>query len=190
MGVEYELKFGATEVLQSRIRRELGGKWMPYTMETTYYDTPQLTLAARRWTLRRRLENGVCVCALKTPAGEARGEWEVRCEAIEDGIGELCKLGAPKELLELTAGGVVPVCGARFTRHAATFMLPDGAVEVALDAGVLFAGQRQEPLCEVEVELKSGQPITTQVFAGRLALDYGLKPEPKSKFKRALALMR
>ena len=188
MGLEYELKYSADTSVQSRIREELGVDWVAYTMETTYYDTADGGLSARKWTLRHRLENGTHVCALKTPAGDARGEWEVECPGIEDAIEKLCKLGAPFALRELTCGGVQAVCGARFTRLAATVTVEDALLEIALDSGVLFAGERQEPLCEVEVELKSGEREAADAFAQTLAAEYGLVPLKKSKFKRALAL--
>ena len=65
----------------------------------------------------------------------------------------------------------------------------DGAVvEIALDRGVLLGGGREVPLCEVEVELKAGQPEAAVAFAENLAEEFGLRPERKSKFRRALAL--
>ena len=190
MGIEYELKFKATTDSLDAVQAALGEHWTVYEMRTTYYDTPDKSLSARKWTLRRRLENGLSVCTLKTPAKTGRREYEVVCDTIEAGIAELCKLGAPLELLALTAGGVKPVCGAAFTRLAQRVELPGGAVEVALDKGELFGGKKRQPLCELEVELKAGAPAVAVAFAGKLAGEYGLIPESKSKFKRALALAR
>ncbi len=190
MAVEYELKFAANAETLAAVRQALGGDWTEYVMETTYFDTADGSLSARKWTLRRRLENGMSVCTLKTPATMGRQELEVVCDAIEAAIPELCKLSAPTELLDLTASGVKPVCGAAFTRFARQVQLPEGAVEVALDSGELFAGEKRQPLCELEVELKAGAPAVAQDFALALAAKYGLLPEGKSKFKRALALSR
>lgn len=188
MGMEYELKYAATEAVQEDIRAWLGGEWVQYRMRTTYYDTPGGSLSARRWTLRHRLENDAHVCTLKTPAGNARGEWEVCAEHIEDAVEELCKLGAPEELAELTKQGVEPVCGAAFTRLAAAVEVCGAVLEVALDSGKLFAGAAEAPLCEVEVELKSGSSGAADRFASDLANHFGLQRLHKSKFKRALAL--
>ena len=190
MAVEYELKYRATEEILTKIQDDFPGEYTTTEMSTTYYDTPDKVLSSRKWTLRRRLENGVSICTLKTPAALGRQEYEVACETIEDGIKALCKLGGPKELLSLTAGGVVPVCGAAFTRYAQRIELPDGAVEVALDSGELLAGENRQPLCELEVELKVGAPAVAQGFALELATQFPLTPETKSKFKRALALTR
>ena len=187
MGLEYELKFAATEDVLARIRESLDG-WKVYKMRTTYYDAPDGGLSARKWTLRHRLENDVHVCTLKTPMGNARGEWEVECGSVQEAIPMLCALGAPSELQQLTAGGVEAVCGAAFTRLAATLEAEDSVLELALDNGCLFAGERSIPLCEVEVELKSGSRIAADAYASILASRYGLQPLRSSKFKRALAL--
>lgn len=190
MGREFELKFSAGEEAFAA----LGRKWTDFsviTMETTYFDTPDGALARRHITLRRRLENGVSVCTVKTPAsGGGRGEWELEETDIGAAVPELCKLGCPEELLSLTAGGLVPVCGARFTRRARLLNPPGCRVELALDQGVLLGGGREMPLREVEVEVKSGSEEAAAAFAEALAREFGLTPEPKSKFRRALALAK
>lgn len=187
MGYEFELKFRATEESQQAIAET--GTWHTVTMETTYYDTPSGALSRRHYTLRRRLENGVSVCTLKTPAGElGRGEWETECDTIEAAIPELCKLGSPAELPALVQEGLMPVCGARFTRQASTVETEGTVLEIALDKGILFAGEKALPLCELEVELKSGSREQAAAYALALAHQYELAPEPASKFKRALAL--
>lgn len=189
MGVEFELKYRITEECQLAIQREYAGQWQTISMETTYYDTPGKELTALHYTLRRRLENGVSVCAVKTPtAGAGRGEWEVNCDTIEEAIEKLCKLGAPENLISLTQKGVNPVCGARFTRKALTLENDQGMVELALDRGILFAGDREIPLCEMEVELKEGTTGFAAGVAQMLAEKYDLQPETKSKFQRARAL--
>lgn len=189
MGREFELKFSAEPAQQEMIRKDFSADWQSIAMETVYYDTPDRALGAKRWTLRRRYENGCAVCTLKTPApGGARGEWEVVCQDIGEAIPELCKLGAPRELLLLTASGITKVCGARFTRQAAAIERSGCILELALDRGILLGGGKEEPLCEVEVELKSGTDADAVAFARFLAETYRLTPQPKSKFSRALAL--
>lgn len=191
MAIEYELKFKATPQTQAAIRQAVSGDEVFYKMQTTYYDTPSGALSQRRYTLRRRLENEDSVCTLKTPVrGHGRGEWEVCCQDVVQAIPMLCDLGAPGDLEELTSEGVVEVCGARFSRIAKTITLPEGVLELALDEGVLTGGGRELPLCEVEVELKSGDTALANQYAGQLAKKFGLVPEKGSKFRRALALSK
>ena len=189
MGAEYEVKYRADRESLSSIFTTFPARWQTIQMETTYYDTPSHSLSQRRWTLRRRMENAVSVCTLKTPGkGKERGEWEVNSGSIEGAIPELCKLGAPAELSDLCKEGLVVSCGARFTRRAGTFTLRDCVMEIALDEGVLLGGGKEVPLCELEVELKEGSKEAMERFAAELAALYGLQPEEKSKFARALAL--
>ncbi len=188
MGQEFELKYAATPAQLDAIRASFG-PFRTITMETTYYDTPDRALSSRKWTLRRRMENGISVCTLKTPGSRgARCEWETEAGDILSAIPGLCKLGAPPELKQLVSGGVMEVCGARFTRLAAEITMPDCILELALDQGALLGGGRELPLCEAEVELKKGSRDGALRFACRMALEYGLTEEHGSKFRRALAL--
>lgn len=192
MGTELEWKYAADEKTLRLVAERYGGEdWRTIEMESLYFDTPARGLGQRRWTLRLRRENGVGVVCLKTPgAGRARGEWEVRCEDPRAALPLLTAEGAPPELEALTSGQMLePVCGARFTRRAALLPLPgDGTVELCLDSGELFGGERRAPLCEVEAELKSGEPEAAERFAKELAGQYGLREEPESKFRRASRL--
>ena len=191
MGKEFELKYAATADQLQLILATLPGEYDTITMETTYYDTPAGDLSARKWTLRRRLENGVSVCTLKTPAlGFGRNEWELEQDSIEAAIYELCKLSNLPELQVLTADGVIPVCGARFTRLARTVDAGNSILELALDQGILFGGSRKQSFAELEVELKSGVEIEVVQYAHALAARFGLKEEARSKFRRALDLAK
>ncbi len=192
MGTELEWKYAADEKTLRQVEARYGGEsWRNIEMESLYFDTPPRDLGQRRWTLRLRKENGLAVVCLKTPGeGHARGEWEVRCEDVRTAIPLLAGEGAPPELAALTENKPLEaVCGARFTRRAALLPIQKGGtVELCLDEGELFGGNCHAPLCEVEAELKSGDPADAERFAKELAALYGLKEEPKSKFRRASAL--
>ena len=188
MGREFELKYRADAAVIAAIQEKYGA-FTPISMETTYYDTPDLKLSFHRWTLRRRLENGVSVCTFKRPLDDgSRGEWEVQCDSIMEGVLQLCQSGAPWELMRATAGGVKPFCGAKFTRLAKTLEVPGAVVELALDQGAVTGGRREQPLAEVEVELKEGSDAAAEAFAAALAEEFGLVPEERSKLARARAL--
>lgn len=189
MGQEFELKYRCNEATQQKILAFLPGPWETIAMETTYYDTPKNELSARRWTLRRRFENSISICTLKTPAPDgSRGEWETPCPDILTALPRLCSLGAPETLLEVSQ--LIPVCAAKFTRRALRITLPAGQVELALDGGCLIGGETCTPLWELEVELKEGPQEVAIDFAETLAQTYGLIPEAKSKYRRALELAK
>lgn len=81
-----------------------------------------------------------------------------------------------------------PICGAEFTRRAMPMAVPGGEVELALDLGKVTGSGREAPICEVEIEGKTGEASQWEVFARDFAEKFGLHPQPKSKFRRALAL--
>ncbi len=191
MGIEFELKFRATREQLAAIDKNISAPEQRYQMHTTYYDTPEGALAERFYTLRRRMENDTSVCTFKYPAGAlGRGEAEILCQDIREAIPKLCKLSGVGELLTLATPGVIPVCGAKFTRIAKTLVLEDCTVEIALDEGILHGGEQTVPLCEVEVELKAGSRDAAIAYTAALAFQYGLEQESGSKFRRALALAR
>ncbi|MBQ8833616.1 MAG: CYTH domain-containing protein [Oscillospiraceae bacterium] len=190
MGRELELKYRADGETLAAIREKFG-EFMPISMETVYYDTPDGVLRARHWTLRRRMENGVAVCTLKTPLPDgSRGEWETECGDILAAVPKLCKLGAPEELKALTAQGVRESCGAKFTRLAKLLDIGGCTVEIALDKGVLLGGGKETPLCEVEVEYKDGDESAAHILAQMLAAEFHMHREPKSKVVRAMELVQ
>ncbi len=189
MGREFELKYRADGEKIAAIWKKYRN-FSPISMETTYFDSFDYKLAFRRWTLRKRLENGTSVCTLKIPLEDgSRGEWEVESDSMMAGILALVRAGAPMELMAMTAGGVMPVCGAKFTRLAATLVLENATVELALDSGYLTGRGKEVPLAEVEVELKSGSEDAAVAFAEGLAKEFDLTPEPKSKQQRAMELL-
>lgn len=187
MGREFELKFKATAEVLAEIRA-LWQDWEEIFMETTYFDTADSRLSAKNCTLRRRLENGISVCTMKTPAaGFSRGEWDVKAAWSPETV---VNLFAAAQQEAISFEKLNPVCGARFTRLAKTVELPDCIVEIALDNGVLMGGGQEIPLCELEVECKDGSEAAVVAWAERLAQHFGLEAETKSKFRRALGLAR
>ena len=113
-----------------------------------------------------------------------RGEFETRCEKIEDAVSELCKLSGEV----IPSENLVEVCGARFTRYAKALTFSDCVLELAVDEGVLLGGGKEQSFYEIEVELKAGSREAVVAFAHELAQTYRLETEEKSKFQRALEL--
>lgn len=190
MGREFELKYRCKDADFEALKAAFDG-FRTIEMETAYYDTFDAKLNFHHWTLRRRFENGVSICTVKTPDPRGgRSEWEVEAPGIMTGIPKLCQAGAPIELMMMTVGGVQEVCGAKFTRLALSVDVPGATVELALDKGKLFGNGRECALQEVEVELKEGTDSAAIAFAKLLEEKYHLVPENRSKYKRALSLAR
>ena len=181
MGIEYEHKYRATPQILDRLEQSLHLPGTVIRMETTYYGTPDQAYSARHWTVRRRMENERSVCTFKYPVDDiGRGEIEVESPSLESAIPALCKLSGQEELAQLAQAGLVPVCGARFTRTAVALTFGNTLLELALDRGVLLGGGKEQPLYEIEVELKPGSRESVIAFAQVLAKTYGLQKEEKS----------
>ena len=188
MGREFELKYRADAGDISAIQKKYG-EFTSISMETAYYDTVSADFGRRHWTLRRRYENDLSVCTLKTPApGGGRGEWEAQAPDIQAGLNALLSQDTPAELADLAKLPLVLTCGARFTRLAKTLTIPGAVLELALDEGVLLGGGRELPFAEVEAELKEGSEEAVRAFAEALAQEFSLKEEKRSKHVRAMLL--
>jgi len=198
MELEYKLAVSSPALLEQILfDREIAqvrqGGYRLLNMATVYYDTADRRLSALCWTLRLRQENETLVATLKTPGdGRARGEWECQAYSIYEALPKLLEQGAPEKLTELLTGQtLIPICAAQFTRRAADVAFADGTVcELCGDIGMLVGGTKEENLCEIEVELKSGDADTAAAFAGELQERFGLAEEPRSKFARASALAK
>lgn len=197
MGIELEIKLAVDDLQKldgilcdARVREKITGPYRYVPMQTTYFDTADARLAGRRWMLRVRAEGESSIVTMKTAAeGYARGEWSVAGAYLDEAIAPLIEQGAPAELAEIAKNELIPVCGAKFTRILAELSLPDGSrCELSGDVGDLMGAGRYAPLCELELELKEGEPDAMLALARELQRVYGLQEESRSKFARARAL--
>lgn len=203
MATEIEMKLGvpSEEVLNKimeapELTQYMKDDYDVRTMRSTYYDTPDGILGQRKWTLRLRNEGGHNVAAFKTQNMSdelgffTRNEWQCSADRIQDAIPMLIDQGAPRELKNLLQGQQLqPICGAEFTRKAAYLYMDEGVrIEMAADLGYLFAGEKKEAICELELELLYGDAASLPPLCSQLMAEYGLKEELRSKYERAKAL--
>ena len=199
MGKELEWKLAVPEacllddILDSQlIRSRMAEEPRFYHMQTSYYDTPDRRFSRRRITIRHRLENETPVICVKAPLPGAddrylHGEWELVGADVTAALPKLVEMGAPAELLEPVS--LVCMWEADFERRAVLLRFDDGsAAELALDLGALYGPAHSLPLCELELELKAGEPAESLALLAALRERYALKPQEKSKFARARAL--
>lgn len=199
MGTELEWKYAVSDpallgkILQwPEIQRRMAEAPRHYHMQSEYYDTPDGRIARARIAFRRRLENERSVFCVKAPLPGAadphlHGEWETEAETSADALPRLAALGAP--VLPAALSALRVLCRADFTRRAVLLQFDDGsAAELALDLGTLSGATQAAPLCELELELKAGEPAAAHAFAEAIAAQFQLEPQPLSKYARAKAL--
>lgn len=186
--IEYKLSVPDAEAL-SRLRRAFSGQGAETTTEyeTDYFDLGD-ELNARRFMFRvRRTRGGADVYTVKTPgAGHCRGEWECEAPSPEAAARQLAQLGAPEEIAGRPSYPVV--CGAHFTRTAVTLRRDGAVIELAFDLGRLTAPGASAPVCELELELKSGPEAPMAALRDEILQTYGLRELTASKYARARAL--
>lgn len=168
-------------------------------LHNVYYDTPEQHLRQQRIALRiRRVGNSAkpqWLQTLKTgnqsnSALSQRGEWEstVPNERLS------AKALKATPWTELDPNGSLfkslrPCFTTGFERTIWLVRRRDGSeVEVALDLGQIVAGDKTAPICELEFELKAGQPAALFDVAQQVARSIAVLPATQSKAERGYAL--
>jgi len=83
-----------------------------------------------------------------------------------------------------------PVFTTRFERQVIPLVFADSRVELALDQGVIAAGERERTLCEAELELKGGRAGRLYELAMLLHRQVSFRLEKASKAARGYDLYR
>jgi inorganic triphosphatase YgiF len=206
---EVELKLEISPADLGRLRRhprirELGvGRASSRALRSVYFDTPALDLARRGIGLRLRWADGARAPVQTVKArlidtrsrGAAglfeRAEVECRVGTGEPDLDVLPDAALRRRLRRILAGKRLgPVFETRMRRTRR--WLRDGRHEwtLDLDVGEVRTAARREPFCEVELELRRGDPVRLYDFALRLAETIALRPGTESKADRGYALVR
>jgi triphosphatase len=131
-----------------------------HRLETIYYDTPDCILFRHGLSLRVRRNGRRYVQTLKRVPDHGqpfvRGEWEatVNNAAPDLTLLPVSEIGVPLNALVVEALNAIFVTKIR--RRVQRLQLSGAVVEVAFDEGSIEAGERSEPLTEIELELKAG----------------------------------
>lgn len=130
-----------------------------------YFDTPDRRLRDLGAGLRIRQEPQGRRQTLKAGKGLRRQEHEIAVDSDQPDLGH----GPLRDLLgDEQAAQLEPLFAVQVSRRLRTLVFEDAQIELALDEGEILAGGRRATLCEVELELKSGQPAALFSLARRL----------------------
>lgn len=175
--------------------------WTPYQLgqrETidqhdTFFDTPQRAISQTRHAVRLREGGRTLVVTLKGPGMVEAGVHSR--EEIEEPTGDRAPQGWPtpiRERLRQLIGEqpLEPLLSVQNLRRTWA-LLHEGVVigEVALDEGTIRAGERHEPMHELEIELKGGAREDLAVVGALVQRQLPAQPEDRSKFHRGFALL-
>jgi inorganic triphosphatase YgiF len=161
---------------------------------STYFDTPDRQLEGAGLSLRVRQIGARRVQTLKSarPGAAGRLEWEQDLAGTAPDLVGLMADDGPLAALDLT-GGIAPVFTTEIRRTVWRLRAADGSdVELALDRGEIRAGMASQPVCEAELELKSGAATAPYDLARELLaeLPFRLGFEAKSDRGHVLAAGR
>lgn len=164
---------------------------------TIYYDTPDLALTKQNCALRVRRIGKHWVQTIKTEGSVTSGlherdEWERPITSDQPEFTQFSGLEVPQLFSNPDLyPQLQPIFTTKFTRLIYILQTNEGGqIEFCLDHGEITAGLAKAPICEIELELKSGKPIQLFRFALALnqALPFPLRLENKSKAERGYML--
>lgn len=189
---ETELKFrlGPGAVVRLSGHPALQGPQTSQSLRSVYFDTPDGVLRAAGCGLRVRATPDGFVQTLKRQTGPgqtARDEWEVPVASEALDLAALKTTPAHK-LLKGRRRDLSLRFASTVVRRIRMVAWEGARIEVAFDAGELSAGERREPIYELELELKAGTPAALFSLARRLARDLAIVPVFESKAERGWRL--
>ncbi|WP_041432407.1 CYTH and CHAD domain-containing protein [Thiobacillus denitrificans] len=212
--LEIELKLalppGQVEAFRKKMARRRAGRGtrsapQQQALVTRYFDTPDFDLAARGVALRVRQAGAVWLQTLKTASASHGGlSRRVEFEMPLDGDALDWARFPPEArdyVPEALRAQVRPLFETGFERTTWQVASDNGdRIEVALDLGTIRTleapalegevGERTLPLCEIELELKAGEPDALFVLALEWAEAFDCVPLDASKAARGIALVR
>ena len=198
MAQEIELKFivekDSVDALRQHLHTLSGEHHEPVQLLNIYYETPDNWLRRHDMGLRIRGASGRYEMTMKI-AGRVVGGLHQRPEYnidISKPELELDRFPAevwPEGLLpEALSGQVQPLFSTDFWREKWLVTEGKSRIEIALDLGEVKAGEYQEPICELELELLEGDANDVLKLARRLVNQSGLRQGSLSKAARGYHL--
>src|SRR5574340_1004719 len=200
MAVETELKLRIAPQQLARLKRHpLLGKHQvtrPVTrrLYNIYFDTPRLELRESGMALRLRRAGRQWLQTLKgggsVQAGlHRRDEWEIPVSRAALDFSSPQTAEWEEHLPPRLRKKLQPVFVTDFSRTSRMLDWQGAQIELCMDHGEVRTEQRSTPICELELELKSGEPA--QLFELALALleIVPLELEPVSKAEQGYRLL-
>ena len=179
----------------------------PVLLENTYYDTRDRRLEKKGASLRIRrfekddevvYEHTVKYGGAVTEGLHQRYEWNVISDTSDLDMKLFMKQAGeaddPIELLQEVMEGITvdelePLCGTSFERTKYTFGFGDSIMEACFDYGTIRGGSKTETICELELELESGDVVDLKEMGQFIVDNTSGKPFNETKFKRCLNLL-
>ncbi len=194
---EIEIKLTTPPDAWPQLKRTLSAKPGRVAKATqlvsVYFDTDNFDLHKRGVSLRVRRDGRHRLQTIKAENGcsvSTRGEWEREIHSDTPDLEAAQDTPAAKILSnKKIQRGIRPVFETRVTRTVYPIKLGESLIEVALDQGEIDTGRDATTLCEIELELKRGQPDDLFKLAKTLAETAPVELSLASKAERGYHLL-
>jgi inorganic triphosphatase YgiF len=198
VALETELKFQVPAERAAALRRAVATRGARRTpLQARYYDTPGRDLAAAGIALRLRREDGRWVQTLKARGDGMlrRPEHNVDLGGDDDPAIDVARhagtpAGAALQHAGVDPAALQPLFATDVLRTHRRLRSGATVVELALDEGVIRAGDRVAPVCELELELVEGDSRALVALARRWVERHALWLDVRSKAERGDLLAR
>jgi inorganic triphosphatase YgiF len=196
---EIEIKLSVPEEHALRLWEVLAhyahDKPVTHRLFSAYYDTPERALKTAGAALRLRREGGRWIQTVKSEGRVAgglhqRAEHEVEVAAQLPSFPAIAEAGLGDLVADRRLRETLTVAFTTEFNRTSTLLRPAAGkvVEVSLDRGVIAAGDRREPICEIELELKAGTPRCLFDLSLEIAAALPVRFDNRSKAERGYAL--
>lgn len=141
------------------------------TLKAAYFDTPDQQLRGQGYSLRIRKSGNKRIQTVKADRGGSggglfsRGEWEMPVSDDRPIIDTRTPLAS---VLGDAAEAVAPAFQIDVERRTWLLEEQSASAEMVLDKGIVRAGGREAPICEIELELKAGDAAALFALARRI----------------------
>ncbi len=199
METEIELKFFVSPEFSSQLLRKISDakilQQSSRMLGNVYFDTPDQILRQHDIGLRVRRFDDVFVQTLKTAGRVVAGlhqrpEYNAEINGTDPDL-SLHPADAWPESVNVAdvQQQLAPLFSTDFERQQWLVAMPDGSqIELAFDQGEVSANGQTSPICEVELELKSGQTDALFTLARELCAEDGMRLGNLSKAARGYRL--
>lgn len=173
--------------------------WQSRELLNAYYDTDKGDLTHAQVALRIRRDGEQFIQTLKSKGASVAGlsernEWDWYIDSdvlVQSHLDDSCW---PQSLQKLDKGQLHELFRTDFIRKSVELVWEHRGVatrvEVALDLGKVITVKGEEQICELELELREGQPAALLELAQELAADIALMPCDISKAERGYRLLQ
>jgi len=171
--------------------------WQRHELFNQYFDSPDHALAQARVALRLRRDGEQYIQTLKSRGQSVAGlsernEWDWYLDKPKLDPKKLTDDCWPASLAGLDKKTLKPIFSTDFVREKSDIAWGRGkqkvVIEAALDQGQVLAGKAAEPISELELELRQGEPAALLELAIELAAELPLMPCDISKAERGYRL--